>query len=73
MGCDICWFASDCAHWIAVVAVIEEDARVLVQGFELLGCAGTASVVVYTCAYGEVLVAAADNSAKCYCGNNYFM
>lgn len=70
MGCYVCGFTAYCTHGIAVVAVIKEDGGVLVQGLELFGCTGATAVVVYTFAYGEILVAAADYSAECYCSDN---
>lgn len=58
------------ADGVAVVTVVKKHRVVLVQGGELLRCAGARAIVVYTLANGEVLVLAAGNGAKRDCCNN---
>lgn len=70
MGCDVGGLATHSAHWIAVVAVVEEDAGVFLKSLKLLGCACAPTIVVYTFAYSEVLALTADNSSECYCCDN---
>lgn len=71
MGCDVGGRASYSAHWVTVVAVVEEDTRVLLESFELFGCACAPAIVVYAFADSEILVLVADNSTECYCCNDY--
>lgn len=71
MRVDVCGLAADGAHGVAVVAVVEEDRGVFLEGRKLLGCTGSPAVVVYTFADGEVLIFAANDGAESDCGNNY--
>jgi len=51
-------------HWVAEVAVVEEDVRVRLQRGELCRGAGTATVEGLAVADGEVLVATTDHGTK---------
>lgn len=71
MGGDVGRLAAYSAHRVAVVAVVEEDAGILLEGFQLFRCAGALAIVVHSFAYSEVLTLTADDSTECYCCKDY--
>lgn len=67
---DVRGLAAYGADGVAIVAVVEEDGIVLVEGLELLRSACTSAVIGLAVADGEILVLAAGDSAEGDCCNN---
>jgi hypothetical protein len=59
--------ASNRTHWIAVMTVVAQPVRVLVQRLELVGCMCALAVKVDAGADREFLVSRADDGAEGYC------
>lgn len=57
---------SNGADWVAVVAVVQEDVRVLLKAFKVFGAARAGAVVVYAATDSEILVFRTNDSAKGY-------